>query len=451
MLQVPNPKRIIFSRVCFVLSGIIGSIAFIMLIATYINNPLYRVVASFCIIGAIGALVVEAYLFAGHTEKIEPKAIEANTQSAPSPQKSQIIFECKGARVESGALLVNDVFWNDSQLGSRLNVLEKEWLAKAFVVDVYLKPNEHSFNQVKVKANVEFINENQRKFRTKNAVWLTQIDKIAALNKGDTSPLVIGVLPATNKFSLYEHNALILTDSENRATEIELNPKLIAIEGEEFDVNVELIAEFNGEVIAQTLRFKLSLKPEPQITEIKELSQSSQPLLQLQETATELKQFQKSDIEIIFKNREPYISYPILRIGENCRFIKVSVRNDTDEVIDNVNLQMENVEKTDFGQQAFSVVRDSINETELSELPFSDTKLTWINLAMQSTWNYQNVTIFPFYEGFKEMRNIFGLEFDIVIRREKDIICKKRFVLYEDDSELLQLKEMPSKQLGISI
>ncbi len=133
---------------------------------------------------------------------------------------------------------------------------------------MFLKPTEHPYKQLKVRANIEFDDRNNRKYRVKDAVWLTLTHKIAVFKKGDTISLVLGILPASNKFTLYEHNIVVSPVADNKF-EVELNPKLTAVDGEEFDIKVELIGEFNNEFIKENLRFRLSLKPEPQITEIK--------------------------------------------------------------------------------------------------------------------------------------------------------------------------------------
>lgn len=72
-MQAPNPKRIIASRIFFILSAFFASITFVMLLTIISDNFWLRIILSFCIFGLIGVGLVEAYIFAGHTEKIEPK------------------------------------------------------------------------------------------------------------------------------------------------------------------------------------------------------------------------------------------------------------------------------------------------------------------------------------------------------------------------------------------
>jgi hypothetical protein len=72
VLQVPNPKRIIASRVFFTIGAIIAIGAGIMSGISLSDNFWVRSITCFFIFGLIGAGTVEAIRFAGHTEQLEP-------------------------------------------------------------------------------------------------------------------------------------------------------------------------------------------------------------------------------------------------------------------------------------------------------------------------------------------------------------------------------------------
>lgn len=71
VLQVHNPKRIIASKVFFVLGAISASGASIMALVSLSDNLWVRLIASFCVFGLVGAGTIEAIKFAGHTQNLE--------------------------------------------------------------------------------------------------------------------------------------------------------------------------------------------------------------------------------------------------------------------------------------------------------------------------------------------------------------------------------------------
>ncbi len=92
VLQVPNSKRIIASKVFFVLGAITASGASIMSLVSLTDNLPARLIVSFCVFGLIGAGTIEAIRFAGHTQKIEPETLAETKKISPTdtltPNKS---------------------------------------------------------------------------------------------------------------------------------------------------------------------------------------------------------------------------------------------------------------------------------------------------------------------------------------------------------------------------
>lgn len=81
MLSVHNPKRIAVARVCFIISAIFGAGVVVML-STLIDTFWLRSIIVFVLFGFLGVGLVEMYIVAGHTEKIE--------ESAKQPIKEQL-------------------------------------------------------------------------------------------------------------------------------------------------------------------------------------------------------------------------------------------------------------------------------------------------------------------------------------------------------------------------
>ncbi len=69
---MPNPKRILASKVFFVLGAITASGASIMSLVSLSDNLWVRLFVSFSIFGLIGAGTIEAIRFAGHTQTLDP-------------------------------------------------------------------------------------------------------------------------------------------------------------------------------------------------------------------------------------------------------------------------------------------------------------------------------------------------------------------------------------------
>ena len=84
---MPNPKRIIASRVFFVLGAISATGASIMGLSSLSDNFWIRFIAGFFVFGLIGAGTVEAIRFAGHTEQIAPPTVVPTPTASlpPSP------------------------------------------------------------------------------------------------------------------------------------------------------------------------------------------------------------------------------------------------------------------------------------------------------------------------------------------------------------------------------
>jgi len=84
VLQVPNPKRVIASKICFVLGAMFASGATIMWGFSSSDNLWVRITASFFVFGLIGVGTVEAIRFAGHTQKIETTSATPQQLERPS-------------------------------------------------------------------------------------------------------------------------------------------------------------------------------------------------------------------------------------------------------------------------------------------------------------------------------------------------------------------------------
>ncbi|MEP7037477.1 MAG: hypothetical protein ABI891_03965 [Acidobacteriota bacterium] len=84
VLQVPNPKRVIASKVFFILGAVSASGVSIMSLISISDNLVTRLIISFCVFGFIGAATVEAIRFAAHTEptksEIPPAFVSANVE-----------------------------------------------------------------------------------------------------------------------------------------------------------------------------------------------------------------------------------------------------------------------------------------------------------------------------------------------------------------------------------
>ena len=82
VLQVPNPKRIIASRILFALGALSALGASIMWLGSVSEKLWVRALVSILICGLIGWATVEAFRFAGHTE---PFVVPPSPSPSPSP------------------------------------------------------------------------------------------------------------------------------------------------------------------------------------------------------------------------------------------------------------------------------------------------------------------------------------------------------------------------------
>src|SRR4029453_8648961 len=113
--------------------------------------------------------------------------------------------------------------------------------ATAFIAEIHLKPLTHPHVKLLVRASIEFVNENKKKFRINDAVWEFQADKYVTFFKGDTHPLVLALLPSSSELTMYEHNLTVDRKTEGQEEVVEFTPRLTEIAGKAFDVGVELI------------------------------------------------------------------------------------------------------------------------------------------------------------------------------------------------------------------
>src|SRR5262245_38943326 len=92
VLQVPNPHRVVVSRICCILGGVSAIGASAVSLASISDTFWPRVLASFLWCGMIVTATVELFRFASHTQPLEPSAPSATPapvevqRSAETPQ-----------------------------------------------------------------------------------------------------------------------------------------------------------------------------------------------------------------------------------------------------------------------------------------------------------------------------------------------------------------------------
>lgn len=163
---------------------------------------------------------------------------------------------------------------------------------------------------------------------------------------------------------------------------------------------------------------------------------------------SEVRPIGNKDFDIIYKNlnthRNPYVSNPTIHNKDlfgDFRLLHVQIKNDSNEVIEKVRLKLENVVAKQIGETPFSFTTNLNYETKLDDLSLSDVELTYPFFALQSKEDKQKVVLCVFSQ-VQEMRDIFGLEFDVVLTSKGVVKFSKRFALYLDEDERLQLKEI---------
>jgi multisubunit Na+/H+ antiporter MnhG subunit len=130
VLQVPNPKRIIASKICFVLGVIAASGASIISLISLSDNLSVRLFVSFCVFGLIGAVTVEAIRFAEHTQKIEP-----NRLTEAQPQNTEKILGLEDKINKTPAPQLETVLI-DGACGEYITEDNKKITAFTFIIEV---------------------------------------------------------------------------------------------------------------------------------------------------------------------------------------------------------------------------------------------------------------------------------------------------------------------------